>query len=63
MSRYGPESRAPGVKVLTYFFLLTSILAVLTRLGTKLWKFRGLFRDDYFVVASLVRLAGLFSNR
>lgn len=56
MPKYGTDSRTPSVIVLTYFFLITSILTVLTRLGTKLCKFRNLFRDDYFIIASLVRL-------
>lgn len=58
MTQYGPDSRAPAVKVLNYFLLVTSILAVVVRLGTKLLKLRSLFRDDYFIIASLVRITG-----
>lgn len=54
MTRYSPDSRTPPVLVLNYYLLVISILAVLIRLGTKLWKLRAIFRDDYYIIVSLV---------
>ena len=56
MSRYLKGSRTAAVDVLTWFLLVTSTLSVLIRLGTKIWIFRKLKRDDYFSILSLVSI-------
>lgn len=57
MSRYIKGSHTAAVDVLSWFLLVTSTLSVLTRLGTKIWIFRNLKRDDYFSIVSLVSVA------
>lgn len=57
MSRYFKDSNTAAVDVLSWFLLVTSTLSVLTRLGTKIWIFRQLQRDDYFSLLSLVSVA------
>ena len=54
MGRFSPDSWTPAVNVLTWYLLVTAVLSVLTRLGTKWWIFRKLTTDDYWSVASLV---------
>jgi hypothetical protein len=54
MGRYVKGSRTAAVDVLTWFLLVTAILSVLIRLGTKCWIFRKLTRDDYLSILSLV---------
>ncbi|KAL2844836.1 hypothetical protein BJY01DRAFT_214694 [Aspergillus pseudoustus] len=53
MARYPADSQAPAVIVLTRFLMVTSILGTLARLATKWWKFRALFRDDYYILLAL----------
>ncbi|KAL4895746.1 hypothetical protein BDV59DRAFT_191657 [Aspergillus ambiguus] len=53
MGRFSPDSRTPAVNVTTWFLLVTTILSVLTRLGTKYRIFRKWTTDDYFSIASL----------
>lgn len=51
-----PELRktwTPGINVLTWFMLVTAILSVLTRLGTKYWIFRKLTVDDVLSIGAL----------
>lgn len=54
MSRFSQDSQAPAVIVLTLFLLVTLFLGVLTRLGTKLWKFGSLFLDDCYIIIATV---------
>lgn len=44
----------PAINVLTWFMLVTAILSVLTRLGTKYFIFRKWTFDDGLATASLV---------
>jgi hypothetical protein len=44
----------PAINVLTWFMLVTVILSVLTRLGTKYFFFRKFTTDDGFAAASMV---------
>jgi hypothetical protein len=46
--------KTPAVNVLTWFLLVTSILTVLMRLGTKYWIFHRLSLDDYIICVALV---------
>ncbi|KAJ5200041.1 hypothetical protein N7491_009158 [Penicillium cf. griseofulvum] len=48
------NSWTPGINVLTWFMLVTAILSVLTRLGTKYFIFRKWTFDDGLATASLV---------
>lgn len=57
MAQFSPDSWTPAVNVLTWFLLVTAILSVITRLGTKYWIFRKFTEDDYFSIASLVLCA------
>jgi prepilin signal peptidase PulO-like enzyme (type II secretory pathway) len=54
MSQFSPDSWTPAVNVLTWFLLVTAILSVITRLGTKYWIFRKFTEDDYLSIVSLV---------
>lgn len=57
MGRFENErDRDPVVNIVSWFLLVVSFLSVLVRLGTKLWMFHRLTRDDYLVVVSLVRI-------
>ncbi|KAA8651162.1 uncharacterized protein ATNIH1004_000040 [Aspergillus tanneri] len=58
MSRFSPDSWTPAVNVLTWYLLVTAILSMLTRVGTKYWIFRKLTTDDYLSLVSLVTCAG-----
>jgi hypothetical protein len=44
----------PAVNVLTWFMLVTAILSVLTRLGTKYFMFRKFTIDDGLAASSMV---------
>lgn len=44
----------PAVNILTWFMLVTAILSVLTRLGTKYFIFRKWTFDDALATASMV---------
>ncbi|KAE8142343.1 hypothetical protein BDV38DRAFT_295134 [Aspergillus pseudotamarii] len=44
----------PAVNVLTWFLMVTAILGVLARLGTKYWIFRRWTADDYLSIVSMV---------
>jgi len=44
----------PAINVLTWFMLVTAILSILTRLGTKYFIFRKFTVDDGFAAASMV---------
>ncbi|KAE8163871.1 hypothetical protein BDV40DRAFT_287404 [Aspergillus tamarii] len=57
MAHFSPDSWTPAVNVLTWFLLVTAILSVITRLGTKYWIFRKLTEDDYFSITSLALCA------
>ncbi|KAE8389054.1 hypothetical protein BDV23DRAFT_194702 [Aspergillus alliaceus] len=48
------ETWTPGINVLTWFMLITAILSVSTRLGTKYWIFRKLTVDDALSIGALV---------
>ncbi len=52
------ETWTPAINVLTWFMLVTSILSVFTRLGTKYWIFRKLTVDDVLSIASLLFCVG-----
>ncbi|KAG2415088.1 hypothetical protein HFD88_006279 [Aspergillus terreus] len=54
MGRFASDSWTPAVNVTTWFLLVTAILSVLTRLGTKYRIFRRWTVDDYLSIASLV---------
>lgn len=57
MGRFENErSRDPAINVVSWFLLVVSFLSVLVRLGTKLWMFHRLTRDDYLIVVSFVRI-------
>ncbi|KAE8378066.1 hypothetical protein BDV26DRAFT_304605 [Aspergillus bertholletiae] len=43
----------PAVNVLTWFLMVTAILGVLARLGTKYWIFRRWTTDDYLSIVSM----------
>ncbi|KAB8248158.1 hypothetical protein BDV35DRAFT_174795 [Aspergillus flavus] len=47
----------PAVNVLTWFLMVTAILSVFARLGTKYWIFRRWTTDDYLSIASMVTCA------
>jgi hypothetical protein len=47
-------TRTPVVNVLTWILLITSILTVLTRLGTIYWIYHKLRLDDYMICLALV---------
>lgn len=49
------DVRTPAVDVVTWFLLVVAMIAVLIRLGTKLWIFRQLHKDDYIMILSAVR--------
>lgn len=61
MGRFAPDSWTPAVNVTTWFLLVTAILSVLTRLGTKYRIFRRWTVDDYLSIASLVGSCGNMS--
>ncbi|KAB8262937.1 hypothetical protein BDV32DRAFT_119767 [Aspergillus pseudonomiae] len=44
----------PAVNVLTWFLMVTAILGVFARLGTKYWIFRRWTTDDYLSIVSMV---------
>ncbi|KAJ5246258.1 hypothetical protein N7468_001241 [Penicillium chermesinum] len=48
------ETWTPAVNILTWFMLVTSILSVFTRLGTKIWIFRKFTTDDFFSIGAVV---------
>jgi hypothetical protein len=52
------ETWTPAINVLTWFMLVTSILSVFTRLGTKYWIFRKLTVDDVLSIAALIACVG-----
>ncbi|KAJ5159955.1 uncharacterized protein N7482_006959 [Penicillium canariense] len=52
------ETWTPAINVLTWFMLVTAILSVFTRLGTKYWIFRKLTVDDGLSIGSLVTCVG-----
>ncbi|KAE8373573.1 hypothetical protein BDV26DRAFT_296803 [Aspergillus bertholletiae] len=54
MAQFSADSWTPAVNVLTWFLLVTAILSVITRLGTKYWIFRKFTEDDYLSITSLV---------
>lgn len=48
------DTWTPAVNILTWFMLVTAILSVLTRLGTKYWIFRKLTVDDFLSIGAIV---------
>lgn len=54
-TRFVGDMRTPAVDVVTWFLLVVAMIAVLIRLGTKLWIFRKLHKDDYIMILSAVR--------
>ncbi|KAJ5690309.1 hypothetical protein N7462_004701 [Penicillium macrosclerotiorum] len=51
-----PELRdtwTPAINVLTWFMLITAIMSVLTRLGTKYWIFRKFTIDDFLSIGAI----------
>jgi hypothetical protein len=56
MTRFTGDSWAPAINVTCWYFMVVSILALITRLGTKLWIYRKLTRDDYLIIAAVVSL-------
>ncbi|KAJ5145934.1 uncharacterized protein N7515_000498 [Penicillium bovifimosum] len=52
------ETWTPAINVLTLFMLVTCILSVFTRLGTKYWIFRKLTVDDFLIIAALLTCVG-----
>lgn len=56
-----PELKAtwtPAINVLTFFMLVTSVLSVFTRLGTKYFMVRKWSLDDYLSIGAMVTLVG-----
>lgn len=51
-----------AVNVVNWFFLVTAVLAVLMRLGTKYFFVRKITRDDWVLCLSLVRGLRSFAN-
>lgn len=47
-------NRTPIVQIITYFTLVTSLLAFVTHAGIKLYVFRALRIESWFVLAALV---------
>ncbi|KKK21965.1 hypothetical protein AOCH_001866 [Aspergillus ochraceoroseus] len=58
MSQLTKESKDPAINVTTWFLLVTAVLSVIFRLGTKYHIFRKLTSDDYLIIASLVFCIG-----
>lgn len=48
----------PAINVLTFFMLVTSILSVFTRLGTKYFMVRKWGLDDFFSIGAMVTCVG-----
>ena len=57
-SRFQGDTRNPAVNVTTFVLLVTVILSVSVRLGTKLALFKKLTIDDIVIIASLVFAIG-----
>lgn len=57
MGRLAKDNWKPTVNVVTWFLMTTTILCVLTRLGTKYWIFRRWTTDDYLSIFSVVLCA------
>ncbi|EEA21935.1 hypothetical protein TMatcc_008638 [Talaromyces marneffei ATCC 18224] len=53
-TRFLGDLRTPVVDVMTWFLLVVVIIAVLIRLGTKIWIFRKLHKDDYIMILSAI---------
>ena len=58
-SRFHGDTRDPAVNVTNLVVMVTFILAIFARLGTKYRLFRRLTNDDYFILVSLVRFCFL----
>jgi hypothetical protein len=55
MATFEPDSWKPAVNTLTWFLMVTAIIGVFARLGTKYWIIRRWTADDYLSIASMVR--------
>ncbi|KAK6811141.1 hypothetical protein RU639_012979 [Aspergillus parasiticus] len=53
MSKFEPGSWQPMVSVLTWLLMITAILVVFARLGTKYWIIRRWTADDYLCIVSM----------
>ncbi|KAJ1710652.1 hypothetical protein G4B11_002064 [Aspergillus flavus] len=53
MSKFEPGSWQPMVSVLTWLLMITAILVVFARLGTKYWIIRQWTADDYLCIVSM----------
>lgn len=53
-TRFVGDVRTPAVDVVAWFLLVVVMIAVLIRLGTKIWIFRKLHKDDYIMILSAV---------
>ncbi|KAE8396160.1 hypothetical protein BDV23DRAFT_178216 [Aspergillus alliaceus] len=58
MRKFEPDSWTPAVNVTTWLFMITAILSIFTRLGTKYWIFRRFTTDDYLSIVSVVACVG-----
>jgi hypothetical protein len=55
-TRFKGDTKDPVVNATTWCLLVVTIFSVSSRLGTKFRLFHKLSADDFFIVASLVRL-------
>ena len=58
-----PDNHAPVVSVITWFLIITSLLAVLARIATRFAVIRGLRLDDVVILLALVRFLLLFLSK
>lgn len=56
MSRFTGDTWLPAINVICWFLLVVAILGILTRIGTKLWIYRKLTKDDYVIIISTVSI-------
>jgi hypothetical protein len=52
-------NRTPIVQIITWFTLVTSLLAFFTHAGIKFYVFRALTIESWFVLTSLVSTVGM----
>lgn len=54
MTRFTGDTWLPAINVICWFLLVVAMLGILTRIGTKLWIYRKLTKDDYVIILSTV---------
>ena len=62
MSKFEPDSWQPMVSILTWLLMITAILVVFARLGTKYWIIRRWTADDYLCIVSMVSSSALIES-